>query len=134
MDHAYIEVQRPREAPDADPLARPGVPQELDPPEPLADAHWLSPEPQLTEPKPLVGQGRPLTPVFSTAIPPRHLSGVVRRLAYRIPDYEPRRWMLLMLADRIDVLEHNPRRLLKLGATVGLIMAMVYAVRRSRRS
>ena len=134
MDHGYIDVQRPREAPDKDPLARPGVPQELDPSVPLANAHWLTPEPQQNEPKPLVGRGRPLTPVFSTAIPPRDLSGLVRRLAYRVPDYQPRRWMLLMLADRIDALEHNPRRLLKLGAAVGLVLAMVYAIRRSSRA
>jgi hypothetical protein len=45
--------------------------------------------------------------VYGTAVPPRGLSGVIRRIAYGVPDYKARRWALLLLADRVDVIEHN---------------------------
>jgi len=44
-----------------------------------------------------------LTPVFGTAQPPAGLSGILRRMAYRVPEHRPRHWMPLMLADRVDV-------------------------------
>ena len=105
---------------DHSPLERPGIPQEQDPPRRLACAHWLEPEQQASDPKPLVGQGLRLTPVFSSAVPPRGVSGALRRLAYRMPDYRARRWLLLMVADRIDVLEHRPGRLV--GAFLALTL------------
>jgi hypothetical protein len=46
-----------------------------------------------------------LTPVFGTAQPPRGLSGILRRYAYKIPDHKPRHWAVLFLADRVDVYE-----------------------------
>jgi hypothetical protein len=134
MNVTEIMLERPMQAADQNPLDRPGVPQESDPPQPLADAHWLKPEPQRSERPPLVGKGRELTPVFATANPPRGLSGLVRRLAYRVPDYKSRRWMLLMLGDRIDVLEHNPRRLLKLSLGLGLLAAGIWGATRVRRA
>lgn len=133
MDHP-VELMRPNEAADQNPLDRPGVPREFDPPQPLASAHWIRPEPQQSEPQPLVGVGRQLTPVYSVANPPRGLSGAVRRLAYRVPDYSPRRWALLILSDKIDVLEHNPARLAKLLLSGGLLGASLYATRRLFRS
>jgi hypothetical protein len=48
--------------------------------------------------------------VRSSAVPPSGLSGFLRRVAYRIPDHEPRHWLLLMLADRLDVAETTLRR------------------------
>jgi len=42
--------------------------------------------------------------------------------------------MLLLLADRIDVLEHNPRALIKLLAGVAAVGVGVYAVRGLRDS
>lgn len=116
--HFAEQTSRGSGAPDANPLDRPGVPQEPASPQPLANAHWLKPEQQISEDIPLVGEGRQLTPVYSVANPPRRLSGLVRRLAYRVPDYRPRRWMLLVLADRIDVLENNPALLLRTLAGV----------------
>jgi hypothetical protein len=105
---------------DHSPLERPGIPQEQDPPRRLASAHWLDLEQQASTPTPLVGQGMKLTPVFSSAVPPRGVSGALRRIAYRIPDYRARRWLLLMIADRIDVVEHRPTRLI--GAFVALTL------------
>ena len=106
---------------DHSPFERPGIPQEVDPPQPLASAHWLEPEQQVATQRPLVGQGLSLTPVFSSAVPVRGVSGALRRLAYRVPDYRARRWLLLMVADRVDALEHRPGRLV--GALLVLTLA-----------
>lgn len=83
---------------------RPGVPMEADPsPDP---AHRTTPERQPNGDRHLhrTGLDRP-TPVFGTAQPPRGLSGMIRRGAYGIPEHYARHWMLLMVADRVDVLE-----------------------------
>lgn len=49
-----------------------------------------------------------LTPVYGTGPQPgRSLSGVMRRAAYGMPEYQTRRWMLLLAADRVDMLEHR---------------------------
>lgn len=119
-------------AADRNPLDRPGVPQEAEPPQPLGNAHWLKPDQQLSKELPVVGHGRALTPVYSVANPPRGLSGLIRRLAYRSPDYRPRRWMLLVLADRIDVLESNPALLLRAVASAGAFGLGIYGLSRWR--
>jgi hypothetical protein len=119
---------------DRSPLQRPGIPQEFDPPHPLASAHWLVPEQQHAIERPLVGHGMQLTPVFSSAIPARGFSGALRHWAYGMPDYHARRWALLMLADRIDVLEHRPGRLVKAVAALGLLGFGGYALYRVRRA
>lgn len=74
----------------------------------------------------------------SSVVPPRGLSGLLRRAVYKIPEHKPIRPMLLMLADRIDVLEHGMGRpLLWLGG-VGLLGALAQVarltVRRRRRT
>lgn len=47
-----------------------------------------------------------ITPVFGTLNPPRGLSGIIRNYAYlRFSEAQLRHWLLLMLADRIDVIE-----------------------------
>ena len=121
---------KPQEAADANPLDRPGVPQEIEPER--AEANWLVPEQQTSEPEPMIGQGRHLTPVYSTANQARGLRGIVRRIAYRVPDYRPRRWALLVLADRIDVLESNPKKLLGAVASVGLVAVGIYGLLKLR--
>lgn len=118
---------------DHSPLDRPGVPRESDPPQPLASAHWLRPEQQQSDTQPLVGHGMQLTPVFSSAVPARGVSGALRRLAYRIPDYRARRWLLLMVADRVDVLEHRPRALVKGLLVLSLLSFGALTVRRLAR-
>jgi hypothetical protein len=80
----------------------------------------------------LITPTRTLTPVYATPIPPRGISGMIRVAAYRVPEYRPRRWMMLMLADRIDVLEHNlPRTGLLLGGLGAL--ALIFMAGRSKR-
>jgi hypothetical protein len=51
-----------------------------------------------------------LTPVFGTCQPPRGLSGLIRRVGYKIPEHKSGRWMLLLLGDRVDVWESRVRR------------------------
>jgi hypothetical protein len=84
---------------------RPGVPQES---KGAATEDEVFPlvRKQTNEPAPFVGPNRHLTPVYSTDSPPRGLSGLMRRAAYQMPEYKARRWMLLLAADRVDVLEH----------------------------
>ena len=74
-----------------------------------------------------------LTPVFGTRQPPRGLSGVIRRAAYRIPEHKAGRWMLLMLGDRVDVWESRlgRQRWMALGAAVAAVAGFV-AWRRRR--
>lgn len=44
-------------------------------------------------------------PVAGSAQPLHGLSGILRRVAYVLPEHRARHWMLLMLADRVDVTE-----------------------------
>src|SRR4051812_46539272 len=72
-------------------------------------------------------------PPYTDTIPLKGLSGVLRRAAYAVPDWKPRRWMMLMLADRVDALESKLtlRNLLLTGGLTGVIAAL--AGRRKRR-
>ena len=90
---------------DLPPERRPGVPMDADPAR-AEGAHWQRPERQAGEERKLhrAGLDRP-TPVFGTAQPPRGASGLLRRAAYEIPEHRARHWMVLMLADRVDVME-----------------------------
>lgn len=46
-----------------------------------------------------------LTPVFGTTCPPRGLSGLIRARAYKLSEGMVPHWLMLMTADRIDVVE-----------------------------
>ena len=59
------------------------------------------------------------TPVFGTAQPARGFSGLLRRAAHLVPDHRASRWMLLVAADRIDVLGG------RLARNLWLVPAMV---------
>lgn len=102
MNHSDI----PGHGYDASPTRRPGVPMER-PPEDLSDlpSHV---ECQVSEVTILRHPGqRVLPPVYGSAQPPKALSGLLRRWAYRQPTHEAKHWLTLMAADRIDVLEHR---------------------------
>jgi len=91
---------------DRSPEARPGVPRESAP-HPIGAAHWAYPEQQPLDRAVQIRLGIVCpTPVFSTALPPRGPSGALRRLAYRIPDHRIPHWILLLLADRIDMIQN----------------------------
>ncbi len=114
---------------DRDPARRPGVPR-MHAPRPLPNT-LFPPERQLSRVKVLAHGGRRgrLPPVFGTAVPPRGLSGLVRRTAYRYPDHLVRHWTLLLLADRVDLWEHRTARALRAAAPVVGLVALGLAVR-----
>lgn len=88
---------------DLDPARRPAVPMERTPPR-LAHVHWEVPEQQALDVHVLHSIERPgLTPVFGTTVPPSGLSGRLRELAFRYSENDLRHWMILLLADRINV-------------------------------
>ena len=55
-----------------------------------------------------------LTPVFGTACPPKGLSGVVRKFAYRYSEARTAHWLLLIAGDRVDAVESHLRSFLTL--------------------
>ena len=72
-------------------------------------------------------------PPYTNTVPLKGLSGIIRRAAIKLPDWKPSRWMMLMMADRIDALESKltPRNLLLVGGLGGLFGAL--ALRRMRK-
>jgi hypothetical protein len=113
--------------------ARPGVPRERR--LPAVDPAGNLPAPQ-PGPGILPRSGiRTPTPVFGTSVPARGLSGVLRRAAYSVPEHRPARWALLLVADRVDVLE---RRAASgwwiVPAAAALALGYVAASRLARRS
>jgi hypothetical protein len=114
---------------DLDPARRPGVPR-MHKPRPLPNTIY-PPERQLSRVKVFM-HGRPhktCPPVFGTAVPPRGLSGRVRKAAYRWPDHYMRHWTLLLLADRVDLWEHRARRVLRAAAPALALVVLGLAVR-----
>jgi hypothetical protein len=91
---------------DGPPERRPGVPRELKP-RAREGAHWEEPERQPPPDVPVLKRKEleELTPAFSTAVPPKGLSGLLRAKAYAIPEHLVRHVLLLLVADRVDVLE-----------------------------
>jgi hypothetical protein len=118
------------QAVDRDPDARPGVPMvpaEPRPVGPLAVSQQTASVPVLVS----VDVGA-LTPVFSSAVPPRGLSGLMRRRAYQIPEHKARRWMILLLADRVDVWEGRLGRHPWLSAGLGAAAVALLLANRAR--
>ena len=90
---------------DLDPKDRPAVPKERFDPEGTG-AHWHFPERQPERwPREKTPEHKFLTPVFGTSCPPKGLSGAIRRYAYRYSEGRLTHWLLLVGADRVDVLE-----------------------------
>jgi hypothetical protein len=90
---------------DLDPAARPAYPKERTPPR-FVDVHWQEPEQQPRTVKVFHSTERPgLTPVFGTAVPPSGLSGMLRSGAYRYSENDLRHWLMLLFADRVNVVE-----------------------------
>jgi len=74
------------------------------------------------------------TPVFGTAQPPRGISGALRRAAYRLPEYRAGHWLLLIAADRVDVVERRARQRPGVAAAaLGAVIALGALVARARR-
>jgi hypothetical protein len=90
---------------DLDPADRPSSPK-LDLREDRTGAHWDFPDRQPEAfPRERSMEHKFLTPVFGTSCPPRGVSGVLRRLAYRkFSEADAAHWLLLMAGDRVDSL------------------------------
>jgi hypothetical protein len=134
---SWPEGEFAEEAVDSKKEKRPGVPMELDPPRPAGNAHWVEPERQPERAGILKRKGLvDMTPVFGTAVPPRGLSGIMRRAAYHIPEHRTSHWLWLLLADRVDAIEHGyARRWLWAVPAVaaGAIALAMYGRRRRSR-
>ncbi len=90
---------------DLDEADRPAHPKERHPPR-LPGHAQRTPSQQSQEVEVLHSLERPaLTPVFGSSLPPRGLSGRLRRYAFGFSESDLRHWLVLLLADRVDMLE-----------------------------
>ena len=90
---------------DLDRARRPAEPKERRPAR-LEGLHWHDVEPQAANVTVLHSTERPgLTPIFGSPLPPRGVSGQVRRLAFGYSENDLRHWLLLLFADRVDVVQ-----------------------------
>ena len=90
---------------DLDPAVRPGVPRDKAP-ELGVEAIYpdIQQQPQLVKIHKSTEHPR-MTPVFGTSCPPKGLSGLLRDKAYTWSEGKLQRWLLLLVADRVDVVE-----------------------------
>lgn len=90
---------------DRDPLKRPAYPM-WSKPEEGTGAHWEQPEKQELEFTVLKSIERPeMTSAFGTSVPPRGLSGVIRKLAFKYSESSFGHWIPLLMADRVNMVE-----------------------------
>lgn len=131
-DHSHI----PDWGVDLDPSRRPGVPMEQSS---RMEGTNGTPAQQPQTVEVLHSIERPgMTPVFGTSVPPSGLSGWIRRRAFQRSESDMRHWMLLLLADRVNVAEglledvrESPRaRAVALGTAGALIAAWMLSRRR----
>lgn len=100
---------------DLDPADRPSVPR-LQFDHTLSGARWDFPDRQPEKwPRERSLEHKFLTPVFGTSAPPKGVSGMMRKYAYRrFSEARAAHWLILLAADRVDALESNTRSLLSL--------------------
>lgn len=106
---------RPRPV-DMDPARRPGVPMLPEHPaaypavagKPIAEQH--AQHEVLSGVEARINVKADLTPTFGDNLPPRGLSGAIRRLGYKYPEHHAARWLIIMLGDRVDVWEGRIKR------------------------
>ena len=68
--------------------------------------HWHEPSEQPRTVKVFHSTERPgLTPVFGTSTPPSGVSGLIRGVAFRYSENDLRHWLMLLFADRVNVVE-----------------------------
>jgi len=125
---------------DRDKRDRPAVPMERTPPR-LDGIHWDRPPQQHPTVEVLHSTERSgLTPVYGTTVPPCGLSGMLRRAGFRYSENDLRRWLILLLADRVDVVEglagdvatgHVPRLYTEMGGRAELRHNPAGAVRKA---
>jgi len=107
---------------------RPAVPMERTPPR--LQVPWSEPpaqQPMTVEV--LKSVERPThSRTFGTRLPPRGLSGAIRRAAFRRSENDIGHWLALVAADRVDVVEglcqdvrRSPGKALAVGAGIALL-------------
>jgi hypothetical protein len=96
---------------DLNPKDRPSVPRERF--DLMAGARWDFPERQPEKwPRERSVEHRFLTPVFGTSCPPKGVSGIMRKYAYReFSEGRAAHWLILLAADRVDTVESRLRSL-----------------------
>jgi len=100
-DHSHIQGW----GADLDPKNRPAYPMERTPPR-LEGVHWDKPVQQKETVEILHSLERPdITPVFGTTVPPSGISGRLREIAFKFSENDIRHWMLLLFADRVNMVE-----------------------------
>ena len=90
---------------DLDPGRRPGVPRDK---APDLGVELLYPPIEQQVPDIKIHKSTEharLTPVFGTSCPPAGLSGLLRDIGYKYSEGRLERWMTLMFADRVNVVE-----------------------------
>jgi hypothetical protein len=90
---------------DLDPARRPGVPRDK---APRLGVELLYPPITPQVPKIKIHKSTEhgkLTPVFGTSCPPSGLSGMIRDFGYKFSEGRLSRWLTLMFADRVNVVE-----------------------------
>jgi hypothetical protein len=80
----------------------------------LSGAHWDFPERQPEKwPRERSIEHQFVTPVFGTSCPPKGVSGLLRKYAYRrFGEGRAAHWMILIAADRVDALGSHLRSFL----------------------
>ena len=90
---------------DIDRADRPAHPMERTPPR----LPWVPPGLPPAQPRSVEvlcsNEHQGLTPVFGTTLPPKGLSGWLRRAAFGYSENDLRHWLMLLGADRVDVVE-----------------------------
>jgi hypothetical protein len=90
---------------DLDHKNRPAVPMERTPPR-YTPAGMVTPPAQEQHVEVLVSNERPgITQLHGTVQPPSGLSGMLRRAAFKFSENDIRHWLILLGADRINVVE-----------------------------
>jgi hypothetical protein len=90
---------------DLDHANRPAYPMERMPARPIG-VHWEQPEQQVQTVKVFQSNERPnMTPIFGTTVPPKGFSGILRAAGFKFTENDIRHWLLLLFADRVNVVE-----------------------------
>lgn len=144
---------------DLDRKNRPGVPMERTPPR-YTPADMPTPPAQEQRVEVLVSNERPgITQLHGSVQPPSGLSGMIRRAAFKYSENDLRHWLMLLGADRVNVVEgivedlaqghvpnvlaemgiksewqHNKAGLAKKAAIAGLAAGAVYYLMKRRET
>lgn len=90
---------------DLDHAMRPAYPMARMPAR-LPGVHWHHPAQQLQTVEILQSIERPsITPLFGTPQPPSGISGMLRRAAFKYSESDLRHWLVLLFADRVNMVE-----------------------------